>query len=171
MIMNKKGKQRYYNPQEVYAKSLEEEFQLVRTHLEGTIIIFASPFTQSWGSDHSAQFPNKESGKYENLKLNIIYTIYGHPYNKYATWKPQRVRSSSSGTLSSGRNTPSSSSSLESPPEEASDLLLPNQIPEELTEERLDKNRARQEELKEAWLKVTKNSHSSLSDALKPYLP
>jgi hypothetical protein len=45
LIVSKKGKQKYFYSHEVTATRVEEEFQLVKTHLEGT--------------DHSATFPDK----------------------------------------------------------------------------------------------------------------
>lgn len=49
------------------ASELEEKFQLVKCHLIG--------------DDHSAHFPNKETGKYTKLKPDVIYRIIGNVYD------------------------------------------------------------------------------------------
>ncbi len=104
LVKNKTGKQRYFPSDEVTAHVLEEEFHLVRTHLEG--------------SDHSAHFPNKTTGIYDKLKPSVIYIVYGHPYNKWAVWSPQ-AKTPDSRRISSQSLVESSKESL----------LLPNEVP------------------------------------------
>jgi len=66
-----------FDPDKLDARTLEEAFHCVRIHLEGT--------------DHSVRFPDYLTGKFENLDLNAIFTLYGHPYDQEEIWKPKKV--------------------------------------------------------------------------------
>ncbi len=68
-IKDKEGRAILYDIDKVDVTSLEEDFRLVRIHLEG--------------SDHSAKFPDKYSGRFEHLHPS------GHGYNKEEAWKSE----------------------------------------------------------------------------------
>jgi hypothetical protein len=132
IVKNKIGKQRYIPLSEVTARVIEEEFQVVKAHLEG--------------SDHSAHFPNKTTGLYDKLKASVVYVVYGHPYNKWAVWNP------------SAQERRLSTRSLDSSKES---LLLPNEVPEKLGPQAVlakmpSLDREQIENYRASWLKVMK---------------
>jgi hypothetical protein len=65
----------FYNEFNVVARDVEESFKLVRCHLEG--------------NDHSARFPDKETGLYDKIDPKVEYTVYGHPYHADQIWRPK----------------------------------------------------------------------------------
>ncbi len=56
------------------------------------------------GRDHSAKFPDKETGYYPKLDIRYSYSVYGHPYNPNQTWKPKIAQNNNTTTNINNNN-------------------------------------------------------------------
>ncbi len=56
------------------------------------------------GRDHSAKFPDKETGYYPKLDIRYSYSVYGHPYNPNQTWKPKIAQNNTTTNINNNNN-------------------------------------------------------------------